>query len=104
MDDVVDSENPNYRLEPERLPRVFICGVERDGSRHYPEAAMRNDSGYCRRQAAECAVRAEEASDKEIQAFFVRMRGVWTAVADRFDAAHPSDAQKPAQREATRPR
>jgi hypothetical protein len=34
----------------------------------------------------------------------VRMRGVWTAVADRFDAAHPSDAQKPAQREATRPR
>jgi hypothetical protein len=102
MSDVVDTENPNHRLEPERLPRVFICGVERNGSRHHPEAAMRNDSGYCRRQADECAVRAQEASDKEIQAFFVRMRGVWIAVADRFDVANPQDRQKTAQRETTR--
>jgi hypothetical protein len=63
---------------------------------------MRNDSGYCRRKAAECAVRAEEASDKEIQEFFLRMRGVWTAVADRFDVANSPDAQKAAQRDVTR--
>ena len=55
---------------------------------------MPNDSGYCRRQAAECAVRAEEASDREIQEFFVRMRRVWSAVADRFDVANSPDQQK----------
>lgn len=61
---------------------------------------MPNDSGYCRRQAAECAVRAEQASDREIQEFFVRMRGVWTAVADRFDVVNPPDSPKAAQRKA----
>jgi hypothetical protein len=64
--------------------------------RHHPEAAMSNDSGYFRRQAAECAVRAEEASDREIQEFFVRMRRVWIAMADRFDTAASPDAQKAA--------
>lgn len=62
--------------------------------RHYPEAAMSNDSGYFRRQAAECAVRAEEASDREIQEFFVRMRRVWIAMADRFDVVDSPDRQK----------
>ena len=58
---------------------------------------MPNDSGYCRRQAAECAARAEQASDREIQEFFVRMRRVWIAVADRFDVVdEPPDRQKAA--------
>jgi hypothetical protein len=57
---------------------------------------MPNDSGYCRRQAAECAVRAEEASDREIREFFVRMRRVWIAMADRFDTAAYPDGQKAA--------
>jgi hypothetical protein len=66
---------------------------------------MPNDSGYCRRQAAECAARAEQASDKEIQEFFVRMRGVWNAVADRYDVVNSPDRQKATQqRETTRPR
>ena len=55
---------------------------------------MPNDSGYCRRQAAECAARAEQASDREIQEFFVRMRRVWMAVADRFDVVDSSDGRK----------
>lgn len=55
---------------------------------------MSNDSGYFRRQAAECAVRAEEASDREIQEFFVRMRRVWIAMADRFDVVDSPDRQK----------
>lgn len=80
--------------EPDRLSRVFICGVGRDEFRHHPEAAMPNDSGYCRRQAAECAVRAEEASDREIHEFFVRMRRVWIEVADRFDVVDSADGQK----------
>jgi hypothetical protein len=62
--------------------------------RHHPEAAMSNDSGYFRRQAAECAVRAEEASDREIREFFVRMRRVWIAMADRFDVVDSPDRQK----------
>jgi hypothetical protein len=57
---------------------------------------MPNDSGYCRRQAAAYAVRAEEASDREIQEFFVRMRRVWIAVADRFDVVDSPDRQKAA--------
>jgi hypothetical protein len=57
---------------------------------------MPNDSGYCRRQAAECAARAEQASDREIQEFFVRMRRVWIAVADRFDVVDSPDSQKAA--------
>jgi hypothetical protein len=69
--------------------------VGRDEFRHHPEAAMPNDSGYCRRQAAQCAARAEEASDREIQEFFVRMRRVWIAVADRFDVVDSPDAHSP---------
>ena len=57
---------------------------------------MPNDSGYCRRQAAECAARAEQASDREIQEFFVRMRRVWIAVADRFDVVDSPDSRKAA--------
>jgi hypothetical protein len=68
--------------------------------RHHREAAMSNDSGYFRRQAAECAVRAEEASDREIQEFFVRMRRVWIAMADRFDTAASADGQKAASQAA----
>ena len=65
---------------------------------------MPNDSGYCRRQAAECAVRAREASDREIREFFVRMRGVWTAVADRFDGVDSATRPEPTRRESKRPR
>jgi len=64
--------------------------------RRHPEASMPNDSGYCRRQAAACAVRAEEASDREIREFFLRMRRVWIAVADRFDGVDSPDRQKSA--------
>jgi hypothetical protein len=53
-----------------------------------------SDSGYCRRKAAECAIRAEQASDRDIQEFFVRMRGVWTAVAERYDLADSVEGQK----------
>jgi len=65
---------------------------------------MSSDSGYCRRQAAECAVRAREASDREIREFFVRMRGVWTAAADRFDGADAAKRPEPPRRESNRPR
>ncbi len=57
---------------------------------------MPDDIGYCRRKAAECAVRAQEASDTEIHEFFIRMRDVWTAVANRFDVVDPPDGRKAA--------
>jgi hypothetical protein len=58
---------------------------------------MPNDLGYCRRKAAECAERAEKASDTQIHEFLIRMRDAWTAAANRFDLAGTSDERKSAQ-------
>jgi hypothetical protein len=57
---------------------------------------MPNDLGYCRRKAAECAERAKETSDSEIHEFFIRMRDVWIAAANRFDMADSADERKSA--------
>ena len=63
---------------------------------------MPHDIGFCRRKAAECAVRAEEASDTEIHEFFIRMRDVWMAVANRFDLVDSPDGRTAAQGELAR--
>jgi hypothetical protein len=38
---------------------------------------------YCWRKAAEYTQRAEETNDKEVRAFFYRLRDVWISAANR---------------------
>lgn len=48
---------------------------------------MREQIGYCWEKAAECAARAEEASDKETRELFLRFRNWWISAAERYQPA-----------------
>ena len=58
---------------------------------------MQEKIGYCRQKAAECAARAEEATDKETRALFLKFRNSWISAADRYEALGPAAAAKTAQ-------
>jgi len=56
---------------------------------------MQEKIGYCRQKAAECAARAEEATDKDTRALFLRFRDSWLNAAKRYessDAAGPNES------------
>lgn len=40
---------------------------------------------YAWKKAAECAARADETSDKDIRAFFMKLRDSWISVANRHE-------------------
>lgn len=48
---------------------------------------MREQVGYCWEKAAECAARAEEATDKETRELFIRFRNRWINAANRYQSA-----------------
>jgi hypothetical protein len=48
---------------------------------------MREQVGYCWEKAAECARRAEEATDKETRELFIRFRDRWINAANRYQSA-----------------
>ena len=43
--------------------------------------------GYCRQKAAECAARAQEATDKDTRALFLRFRDSWLNAAKRYESS-----------------
>jgi hypothetical protein len=50
--------------------------------------------GYCRQKAAECAARAQEATDRDTRELFLRFRDSWLSAAKRYEsspAAAPGD-------------
>jgi hypothetical protein len=56
---------------------------------------MQEKIGYCRQKAADCAARAEEATDKDTRALFLRFRNLWLKAAKRYessDAAAPDES------------
>jgi hypothetical protein len=56
---------------------------------------MQEKIGYCRQKAAECAARAEEATDKDTRALFLRFRDSWLGAARRYEsAAAPDESPK----------
>jgi hypothetical protein len=48
---------------------------------------MREKIGYCRQKAAECAARAQEATDKDTRKLFLRFRDSWLNAAKRYESA-----------------
>jgi len=48
---------------------------------------MREKIGYCRQKAAECAARAQEATDKETRELFLRFRDSWLSAARRYESS-----------------
>jgi hypothetical protein len=48
---------------------------------------MREKIGYCRQQAAECAARAQEATDKQTRELFLRFRDSWLSAARRYETS-----------------
>jgi hypothetical protein len=48
---------------------------------------MQEKIGYCRQKAAECATRAEEATDKDTRALFLRFRDSWLGAARRYESS-----------------
>jgi hypothetical protein len=58
---------------------------------------MQEKIGYCRQKAAECAARAEEATDKETRALFLKFRNSWISAADRYEALGAAGPGKTAE-------
>jgi hypothetical protein len=48
---------------------------------------MREQVGYCWEKVAECAARAEEATDKDTRELFIRFRNWWIEAANRYQSA-----------------
>jgi hypothetical protein len=51
------------------------------------ETVMQEKIGYCRQKAAECAARAEEATDKDTRALFLRFWDSWLSAARRYESS-----------------
>jgi hypothetical protein len=47
---------------------------------------MPEQIGYCWEKAAECAARAEEATDKDTRELFIRFRNWWIEAANRYQS------------------
>jgi hypothetical protein len=60
------------------------CRQRTDSSK--AEAGMREEIGYCRQKAAECAARAEDAGDKETRELFITFRNSWLNAANRYES------------------
>jgi hypothetical protein len=64
------------------------------------EAGMRREEreeiGYCRQKAAECAARAEEAADEETRELFIGFRNSWIKAANRYESLGPTARGKTA--------
>jgi hypothetical protein len=58
------------------------------------QTAMREQDGYCWEKAAECAARAEEATDKDTRELFIRFRNWWINAANRYQPASAGAAGK----------
>jgi hypothetical protein len=59
---------------------------------------MQEKIGYCRQKAAECAVRAQEAADKDTRALFIRFRDSWLNAAKRYESSRataPGETTEP---------
>jgi hypothetical protein len=50
-------------------------------------SVMQEKIGYCRQKAAECAARAEQATDKDMRALFLRVRDSWLSAAKRYESS-----------------
>ena len=48
---------------------------------------MQEKIGYCRQQAAECAARAQEATDKDTRELFLRFRNSWLSAARQYESS-----------------
>jgi hypothetical protein len=48
---------------------------------------MREKIGYCRQKAAECAARAQEATDRDTRELFLRFRNSWLSAAKQYESS-----------------
>ena len=48
---------------------------------------MRDKIGYCRQKAAECAARAQEATDRDTRELFLRFRNSWLSAAKQYESS-----------------
>src|SRR5262249_25369480 len=58
-------------------------------------AAMQEKIGYCRQKAAECAARAQDATDRDTRELFIRFRNSWLRAANRYQTLSPHQAAPP---------
>jgi hypothetical protein len=58
---------------------------------------MQEKIGYCRQKAAECAARAEEATDKDTRELFIRFRDSWLSAANRYESLPATTPGKTAE-------
>jgi hypothetical protein len=56
---------------------------------------MQEKIGYCRQKAAECAARAQDATDRDTRELFIRFRNSWLRAANRYESLSPSEAAQP---------
>jgi hypothetical protein len=63
------------------------------------ETVMQEKIGYCRQKAAECAARAQEATDKDTRELFIRFRDSWLNAAKRYESLPAAAAGETAQRQ-----
>jgi hypothetical protein len=54
--------------------------------------------GYCRQKAAECAARAEQATDKDTRELFLRFRNSWLSAAKRYESLPAAAAGETSER------
>ena len=59
--------------------------------------------GYCRQKAAECAARAQEATDKETRELFLRFRDSWLSAARRYESSAAAAAGETTERPPSSP-
>src|SRR5262249_26503742 len=82
---------PSSRLKMLSIPRIRPRSSCR-GELGYAAGSkggtvMRQKIGYCRQKAAECAARAQEATDKETRELFLRFRDSWLSAARRYESS-----------------
>ena len=58
---------------------------------------MQEKIGYCRQKAAECAARAQEATDKDTRELFLRFRDSWLSAVKRYESSAAAAAEESPQ-------
>jgi hypothetical protein len=79
-------------------PREFTRIIRAQRASQRVETAMQEKIGYCRQKAAECAARAEEATDKDTRTLFLRFRDSWLSAAKRYESSAATARDESPQR------
>src|SRR5262249_20803782 len=93
---------PSSRLKMLSIPRIrprSSCRGELGRAAGFKGGTvMRQKIGYCRQKAAECAARAQDATDKETRELFLRFRDSWLSAARRYESSAAAAAGETTER------